>query len=166
MAVVMLTEGCKRCTCQDHLYQHLINRMQSNDRSCGCYLSEAPLLSSWWDRFTSWTRRNICPACHRVIDNAGDFIVNLSNFGASIPDYANYLTGSAVQGVGGFVSDPKNIPCAAGMIGAAFGAPMGLGGCTPQGHNEQKFFQQQGDILNNPLILYGFGAIALILLLK
>jgi hypothetical protein len=140
--------------------------MQSNDRSCGCYLSEAPLLSSWWDRLTSWTRRNICPACHRIIDNAGDFIVNLTGFGAALPNYANYLTGSATQGVGGFISNPQNIPCAAGMIGAAFGAPMGLGGCTPQGHNEQQFYQQQGDILNNPLILYGFGAIALILLLK
>lgn len=165
MAVVMLTEGCNRCSCQDHLYQHLIHKMQSNDRSCGCYVSEAPLLSGFFQDPFGWIRNNVCPACHRMIDNIGDFAVNLTGFGAEIPNYANYLTGAATQGVGGFISNPQNIPCAAGMIGAAFGAPMGLGGCAPQGFNEQQFFQQQ-DILNNPLILYGFGALALILLLK
>ena len=179
MAVVMLTEGC-RCN-QDYLFDHLVNRMQSNDRSCGCFVGEdVPLLSGWFDRFTNWvgeTISNTCPACHRVVDNAGDFIVNLSNMGAQVPQQLNYLTGQTInaagqiiqgtgQGVGGFLQNPQNIPCAAGMVGAAFGMPAGFGGCMPQGFNEQQFFQQQSNVLQNPLLLYGLGAVALILLLK
>ena len=165
MAVVMLTEGC-RCN-QDYLFDHLVNRMQSNDRSCGCFVGEdAPLLSGWFDRFTGWVKNNVCPACHRTVDNVGDMFVNLTQLGANVPLYADQLTANTVQGVGAFISNPQNIPCAVNMVGMAFGMPTGLGGCAPQGFNEQQFYNQQSDIFQNPLLLYGLGAAALILLLK
>lgn len=178
MAVVMLSENC-RC----NGYADMVNN--SNPGAfCGCMVAEAPLLSNLWDDFgATWkrtfsgTKSGWCPACHRVVDNLGDTVVNLTGFAENIPGYADYLTGSAVgaagniiqgagQGVGGFLANPQNIPCVAGAVAAAYGMPLGLGGCVPAGHNEQFSTMPPPETGIDPLLLYGGAALALILLMK
>lgn len=177
MAVVMLTEGC---SCNNRgVYQHIINNVEKGG-TCPSYVSEQkPFLSS---RFGDWVRNNICPACHRFVDNIGDAVVNVAQAGADVaPQVVNaygQLVTSTVgavgnivsgvgQGVGGFVSNPQNIPCAAGAVSAAFGMPLGLGGCATQGFNEQNstLIPSQPSIFENPILLGGL-ALAAVLLLK
>jgi hypothetical protein len=135
----------------------------------GCMMSEdTPFLSS---RLGDWFRENVCPACHRVVDNIGDIFGNLTGGAADLTQTAYQAAGQIVQGVGtgvgGFIKDPANIPCAVGVVGTAFGAPMGLGGCTPQGFNEQnQSFVQPPNIFSNPLVLGGIGLAAVLLLTK
>jgi hypothetical protein len=158
MAVVMLSEGCN-CGCQDKTFSTLVNKMAIGGPA-GCMMSEdQPLLSSF------------CPACKRMIDNIGDFFVNMTQGAADLTQQTYQAAGNIVtgvgSGVGGFIKDPANIPCAVGVVGTAFGAPMGLGGCTPQGYNEQKEYQQPTtSFLSNPLLLGGIGLAAVLLLTK
>ena len=175
MAVVMLSENC-RC----NGYADMVNN--SNPGAfCGCMVSEAHMLSDfgdWWNRTFSGADSGWCPACHRVVDNLGDTFVNLAGQISNVPNYAGYLVGQTVgaagniiqgagQGVGGFIANPQNIPCIAGAVGAAYGMPLGLGGCTPAGHNEQfNTMPPPGAGGIDPMLLYGGAALALILLLK
>lgn len=164
----MLSEGCN-CGCQDSTFNNLVNSMAKGGPA-GCMMSEKqPLLSS---RFGNWLRENVCPACHRAIDNLGD---SMANIATSTGDLINSSIQGATQivqgagtGVGGFIKDPKNIPCAIGIVGTAFGAPMGLGGCSPQGYNEQNqtFVQPSTSPFSNPLVLGGLGLVAVLLLTK
>lgn len=164
MAVVMLTEGCQ---CRNQaLYQHLINNVDKS-QFCGCYV-EPPLLSG---KFSDWLRNNVCPACWRIIDNIGETLVNLTttagNFVVATVDAAGNIVSGVGTGVSGFVANPQNIPCATGAVAAAFGQPMGLGGCTPQGFNEQNMPPAQApSMLSNPIILGGLGLAAYLLLSK
>ena len=165
MAVVMLSE---KCTCNDFEY-----KVQNGNPGafCGCIISEnEPLLSQ--NRLFNWLdenfgrQSNFCPACHNVVDNIGDTFTNLVGLVEQVPNYAGYLVGSAVQGVGGFINQPQNIPCIANAIGTAYGMPLGLGGCTPAGFNQQfQTMETQPEPLN-PLILYGGLGLLAILLLK
>ena len=177
MAVVMLREGCK-CN-NSGVYQHIINNV-GKPGTCPTYMAEnPPFLSS---RFGDWIRKNVCPACHRTIDNIGDIFQGSSQAAADVSPqvvtaYGNLMTttanaaGNIVSGlgtgVGGFISDPQNIPCAAGMVASAFGMPMGLGGCATQGYNEQNatLVTQEPSLLSNPILLGGL-ALAAVLLLK
>jgi hypothetical protein len=167
MAVVMLSEGCN-CGCQNNTFGTLVNKMAIGGPA-GCMMSEdTPFLSS---RLGDWFRENVCPACHRVVDNIGDIFGNLTGGAADLTQTAYQAAGQIVQGVGtgvgGFIKDPANIPCAVGVVGTAFGAPMGLGGCTPQGFNEQnQSFVQPPNIFSNPLVLGGIGLAAVLLLTK
>jgi len=160
MAVVMLTEGC---SC-------IQSRKTMVERNfCPCFIGEEPpLLSS---QFGDWLRSNVCPACWRIIDNIGETFVNLTtsagNFVTQTVDAAGNIVSGVGTGVSGFVANPQNIPCATGAVAAAFGTPVGMGGCTPQGINEQ--FPPQPEpqsILSNPLILGGIGIAAYLLLTK
>jgi hypothetical protein len=177
MAVVMLSESCN-CGCSNSTFSTLVNKMAVGGPA-GCMMSEdAPFLSG----LGSWIRENICPACHRAVDNIGDFFVNLTG---GVEDTTSTVFGAAQQivgqvgtstqqilqgvgtGVGGFIANPQNIPCAIGVVGTAFGAPMGLGGCTPQGFNEQnQTLIPPPSLLSNPLVLGGIGLIAVLLLTK
>jgi len=168
MAVVMLSEGCN-CGCQNNTFGTLVNKMAIGGPA-GCMMSEeAPFLSS---RFGNWIRENFCPACHRAIDNLGDTLPNIAtaygNLVETTVGAVGNIVGGVGTGVGGFIADPKNIPCAIGVVGTAFGAPMGLGGCTPQGYNEQNqtFLEPKPSILSNPLVLGGLGLAAVLLLTK
>ena len=168
MAVVMLSEGCN-CGCQNNTFSTLVNKMAIGGPA-GCMMSEdAPFLSS---RLGNWIRENVCPACHRAVDNIGD---SMANIATSTGDLINSTLQGATQivqgvgtGVGGFIADPKNIPCAIAVVGTASGAPMGLGGCTPQGFNEQNqtFIEPRPSIFSNPLVLGGLGLAAVLLLTK
>lgn len=170
MAVVMLTEGCT-CNGNNDLFRHLVNN-QNKTSCCPPYVGEAPFLSSRWG---DWFRENICPACHRIIDNLGDAVSNLATdipaaYGGLVTTTVNaagQIVQGVGQGVGGFISNPQNIPCAAGAVGAAFGVPLGMGGCVPQGFNEQNStFVPQASILDNPLVLAGLGVLAVLLITK
>ena len=167
MAVVMLSESCN-CGCSNSTFSTLVNKMTIGGPA-GCMMSEeAPFLSS---RLGDWFRENICPACHRAVDNIGDAFGNLTGGAADLTYTAYQAAGQIVQGVGtgvgGFIKDPANIPCAINVVGTAFGAPMGLGGCTPQGFNEQnQTFVQPSRLLSNPLVLGGIGLAAVLLLTK
>jgi len=167
MAVVMLSENCN-CGCQNNTFSTLVNKMAMGGPA-GCMMSEnTPFLSS---RLGDWFRENVCPACHRVVDNIGDMFGNLTGGAADLTQTAYQAAGQIVQGVGtgvgGFIKDPANIPCAVGVVGTAFGAPMGLGGCTPQGFNEQnQSFVPPPSIFSNPLVLGGIGLAAVLLLTK
>jgi len=167
MAVVMLSEGCT-CGCNS-TFSTLVNKMAIGGPS-GCMMSEeAPFLSS---RFGNWIRENFCPACHRAVDNVGDFFENLTGGVSDLTQTGFQAAQNIVQGVGtgvgGFIADPKNIPCALAVVGTASGAPMGLGGCTPQGFNEQNqtFIEPKPSIFSNPLVLGGLGLAAVLLLTK
>jgi hypothetical protein len=167
MAVVMLSEGCS-CGCHSSTFNTLVNKMQTGGPA-GCMMSEnEPFLSS---RLGDWFRENVCPACHRIVDNIGDAFANIATTAGDLTNSTFQAVGTIVQGVGsgvgGFVKDPANIPCAVGVVGSAFGAPMGLGGCTPQGYNEQnQTFVPAPSILSNPLVLGGIGLAAVLLLTK
>jgi hypothetical protein len=168
MAVVMLSEGCN-CGCQNNTFSTLVNKMKIGGPA-GCMMSEeTPFLSS---RLGNWIRENVCPACHRTVDNVGDFFVNLTggveDLTATTFDATGQIVAGVGTGVGGFIADPKNIPCAIGIVGTAFGAPMGLGGCAPQGYNEQNqtFLEPKPSIFSNPLVLGGLGLVAVLLLTK
>jgi len=179
MAVVMLTEGC---SCNS--YTDMV-RNADPGKFCGCIVSEPAMLSAnAFDRFGSWLENKFqgensgwCPACHRVVDNLGDTVVNLAGLVSNVPGYANYLVGTTVNaagniiqgagaGVGGFISNPDAIPCIANAVGMAYGVPLGLGGCNPSGYNEQFNTMPPPQPEINPLLLYGGAALALILLLK
>ena len=159
MVVVMLTEGCN-CSQNKNLYQHIVNNVDNSGKCCPTFVEDGPpMLSGWFDNF--------CPACHRIVDNVGDFFVNLTGTASQFPVWGGQVTQAVTQGVGGFVKDPQNIPCAVGAVGAAFGVPTGLGGCVPQGYNEQnQTFAPEPSILSNPLILGGLGLAAYLLLTK
>lgn len=163
----MLSEGCN-CGCSDSTFSTLVNKM-ANGGPAGCMMSEQPpFLSS---RLGNWIRENICPACHRAIDNLGDTLPNiatsLGNLTVSSLEALQQINQGIGTGVGGFIANPENIPCAIGVIGTAFGTPMGLGGCTPQGYNEQnQTFIPAPTLLSNPLLLGGIGLIAVLLLTK
>jgi len=166
MAVVMLSENC-RC---NNDYADMI-RYANPGAFCGCLMADnAPLLSK--NRFFNWLdekfgrQSGFCPACHNVVDNIGDTFTNLAGFVEQVPNYAGYLVGSAVQGVGGFIANPQNIPCIAGAVGAAYGMPLGLGGCTPAGFNQQFQTMETQPEPINPLILYGGIGLLAVLLLK
>lgn len=168
MAVVMLSEGCN-CNCENSTFSTLVNKMKIGGPA-GCMMSEeTPLLSG---KLGNWIRENICPACHRAVDNVGDFFENLTGGAAAITATTTQAAQNIIQGVGtgvgGFIADPKNIPCAVGVVGTAFGAPMGLGGCSPQGFNEQNqtFLEPNTSLFSNPLILGGLGLAAVLLLTK
>lgn len=167
MAVVMLSEGCN-CGCSNSTFSILTNKMRIGGPA-GCIMSEdAPFLSS---RLGDWFRENVCPACHRAVDNIGDFFGNLTGGAADLTQTSFQVGQSLVTdigtGVGGFIKDPANIPCAVGVVGTAFGAPMGLGGCVPQGFNEQnQSFVPAPSIFSNPLVLGGIGLAAVLLLTK
>ena len=167
MAVVMLSEGCN-CGCQNRTFSTLVNKMAIGGPA-GCMMSEeAPFLSS---RLGDWFRENVCPACHRAVDNIGDFFGNLTGGASDLTQTGYQAAGNIIQGVGtgvgGFIKDPANIPCAVGVVGTAFGAPMGLGGCTPQGFNEQnQSFVPAPSIFSNPFVLGGIGLAAVLLLTK
>jgi hypothetical protein len=168
MAVVMLSENCS-CGCATSTLTTLVNKMAIGGPA-GCIMSEeAPFLSS---KFGNWIRENVCPACHRAVDNLGDSMANLAtNYGnllnTTVQGATNIIQGVGT-GVGGFIANPENIPCAIGVVGAAAGAPMGLGGCSPQGYNEQNqtFLQPAQNLLSNPLLLGGLGLVAVLLLTK
>jgi len=121
-----------------------------------------------------------CPACHRVVDNLGQTIGNLTgalpNIGKGAGNIVNatfdaagkILTGVGT-GVGTFVGDAKNIPCIANAVGAATGVPLGIGGCQPAGFNEQYGTIPPPETKSegiNPLILAGGAAAVLFLLMK
>ena len=168
MAIVMLSEGCN-CNCGNSTFSTLVNKMKIGGPA-GCMMSEdTPLLSG---RFGNWIRENFCPACHRAIDNLGDTLPNIAtaygNLVETTVGAVGNIVGGVGTGVGGFIADPKNIPCAIGVVGTAFGAPMGLGGCTPQGYNEQNqtFLEPRPSIFSNPLVLGGLGLAAVLLLTK
>lgn len=166
MAVVMLSESCN-CGCSNSTFSILTKKMRIGGPA-GCMMSEQPLLSS---RLGDWFRENVCPACHRAVDNIGDFFGNLTGGASDLTQTAYQAAGQIIQGVGsgvgGFIKDPANIPCAVGVVGTAFGAPMGLGGCTPQGFNEQnQSFVPAPSIFSNPLVLGGIGLAAVLLLTK
>jgi hypothetical protein len=164
----MLSEGCN-CGCQNNTFGTLVNKMAIGGPA-GCIMSEeAPFLSS---RLGNWIRENVCPACHRAVDNVGDFFENLTGGAANITATTTQAAQNIIEGVGtgvgGFIADPKNIPCAVAVVGTAFGAPMGLGGCTPQGFNEQNqtFLEPNRSLFSNPLVLGGLGLAAVLLLTK
>jgi len=167
MAVVMLSEGCN-CGCSNSTFSILTNKMRIGGPA-GCIMSEdAPFLSS---RLGNWIRENVCPACHRAIDNLGDTLPNIAtaagNLTQSSLEALAQINKGIGSGVGGFISNPENIPCAIGVVGTAFGAPMGLGGCTPQGFNEQnQTFIPAPGLFSNPLLLGGLGLMAVLLLTK
>jgi hypothetical protein len=167
MAVVMLSEGCS-CGCSNSTFSTLVNKMAIGGPA-GCMMSEqTPFLSS---RLGNWFRENICPACHRAIDNLGDTLPNIAteygNLIQTTVGAVGNIIGGVGTGVGGFIANPENIPCAIGVVGTAFGAPMGMGGCTPQGDNEQnQTFVPQASPFSNPLILGGLGLVAVLLLTK
>jgi len=168
MAVVMLSEGCS-CGCNTSTFSTLVNKMAIGGPA-GCMMSEeAPFLSS---RFGNWIRENFCPACHRAVDNIGDSMANIATttgdlINSTLQGATNIVQGVGT-GVGGFIADPKNIPCAIAGVGTAAGGPMGLGGCTPQGFNEQNqtFIEPRPSIFSNPLVLGGLGLAAVLLLTK
>ena len=168
MAIVMLSKGCN-CNCNNNTFGTLVNKMAIGGPA-GCMMSEeAPFLSS---KLGNWIRENVCPACHRAVDNIGDFFGNLTGGVSDITQQAFQAAGQIVEGVGtgvgGFIADPKNIPCAIAVVGTASGTPMGMGGCTPQGFNEQNqtFIEPTPGPFSNPLVLGGLGLIAVLLLTK
>ena len=167
MAVVMLSEGCS-CGCSNSTFSTLVDKIAIGGPA-GCMMSEqTPFLSS---RLGNWFRENICPACHRVVDNIGDAFGNLtggvSDLTATTFNAAGQIIGGVGTGVGGFIANPENIPCAIQVVATASGAPMGMGGCTPQGYNEQnQTFVPSPSPFSNPLILGGLGLVAVLLLTK
>lgn len=168
MAVVMLSEGCK-CSCNNSTFSTLVHKMQIGGPA-GCMLAEnAPFLSG---KLGNWIRENICPACHRAVDNIGDSMANLATSAGNLVNSTVQGATQIIQGVGtgvsGFIAKPENIPCAIAVVGTAAGAPMGFGGCSPQGYNEQNqtFLQPGPSILQNPLVLGGLGLVAVLLLTK
>jgi len=164
MAVVMLSEGCN-CGCSNTTFSTLVNKMAIGGPA-GCMMSEQPLLSS---RLGNWIRENVCPACHRAIDNLGDSLPNIANAAGNLTvsslEALQQINQGIGTGIGGFIANPENIPCAIGVVGTAFGAPMGLGGCAPQGFNEQnQTFIPAPGLFSNPLLLGGLGLMAVLLL--
>jgi len=123
---------------------------------------------------------NFCPACHRVVDNIGDTIGNLTgalpNVGAGVGNIVNatfnaageILTGVG-KGVGTFVGNAENIPCITNAVGGAVaGLPVGLNGCPPMGFNEQNrtILMDTSKPGINPLILAGAAGVALLLFMN
>jgi hypothetical protein len=117
---------------------------------------------------------NFCPACHRVVDNIGDTVVNLTglvpNAIKGAGNIVNAVTDSAGEIISVVPAVVQNVPCIINSAGQILGAPTNPSGCAPQGFNEQNRTLQTarpggiGGI--NPLLLIGAAGVAFLLLNK